>query len=49
MTAQHQKDIDLLEKTARTLRDTTFKDYIIKTLSLKRLHLDSANTIKNQL
>ena len=49
MAAQHQKDIDLLEKTARTLRDTTFKDYIIKTLSLKRLHLDSANTIKNQL
>jgi putative membrane protein len=49
MTDQQQKSIDLFENMARHLRDTTFKDYIIKNLSLLRIHLDSAKTIKNEL
>jgi putative membrane protein len=49
MTEIQQKNIDLFEKMARHLRDTTFKDYIIKNLSVLRIHLDSAKTIKNEL
>jgi putative membrane protein len=49
MTDHHQKEYDLFEKTARHLRDTTFKDYISKTLSVIRVHLDSAKAIKNEL
>ncbi|MET1055567.1 MAG: DUF4142 domain-containing protein [Pedobacter sp.] len=49
MTDHHQKDIDLFEKTARHLRDTTFKAYIGKTIPVLRLQLDSAKAIKNEL
>jgi putative membrane protein len=49
MADHHQKDIDLFEYTARHLRDTTFKAFIIKKIPLLRVQLDSAKAIKNEL
>lgn len=48
-TDHQQKAIDLFEKTARHLRDTAFSAFIVQTIPVLRVQLDSAKSIKNEL
>jgi putative membrane protein len=49
MTDDHKEDIELFEKAARNLPDTTLKAFAARTLPTLKMHLDSAKAIKSSI